>query len=122
MPCNADYMNPGNLEKEISKVACILDELDGKINSNRHWEGYHPDVYGACSKQKADRMVAELCARLQEVKDVSSLSLEAQIWWRDHQRADKARIEAELEAQKRKKDRKELIAKLTPYERSLLGV
>ena len=44
------------------------------------------------------------------------------MWWRDHQAADKARLQSESEAAKSEADRAALIAKLTPYERKLLGV
>lgn len=122
MPCNADYMSASGAEKSISIVACLLDELDGVVASKSSWEGYHPQVYNNYTKDRADKMVAELCSRLQEVEDITKYSLEMQIWWRDHQRADKARIEAELEAQKRQADREALINRLSKYERSLLGV
>lgn len=122
MPCNSDYMNASSMEKNISIVACLLDELDGIAANKSSWDGYHPKVYNNCSKKKADTLVAELCSRLQQVEDISKYSLEMQIWWRDHQRADKARIEAELETQNRQADREALISRLSKYERSLLGV
>lgn len=122
MPCNSDYMSASGMEKSISIVACLLDELDGITTTKSWWEGYHPRVYNNYTKEKVDKMVAELCSRLQEVEDITKCSLEMQIWWRDHQRADKARIEAELEAQKRQADREALINRLSKYERSLLGV
>jgi hypothetical protein len=45
-----------------------------------------------------------------------------QIWWRDHQAADKARVEAELAAAEDAKAKAAAIAKLTPHERKLLGI
>ena len=45
MPCNCDYMEATSKEKELSKIACLLDELDGKPFNKNHWEGYHPKVY-----------------------------------------------------------------------------
>ena len=104
----------------MSKVACLLDELDGKKRINRdHWRGYHPRVYN--ERVDADEMTAELCSRLQGV-DVSQYSLEMQIWWRDHQEADKRRTKARLAKAKTDKQRKAAIAKLTPHERKLLGL
>jgi len=95
MPCNSDHMNPHTIEIEMSRVACLIDELDGKPFDRNAWRGYHPTVYGKpVDKKRRDNMVAALCERLQG-KDVTKQSLEMQIWWRDHQEADKARIERE---------------------------
>jgi hypothetical protein len=122
MPCNCDHLEPSSYEKQISKVACLLDELNGKKDLDRsHWGGMHPKVYSKCTKELADKMTAELCSRLQNT-DVTKHSLEMQMWWRDHQLADKQRIERELQEKKNDHDRKAAIAKLTPHERQLLGL
>lgn len=123
MPCNSDYMEPSKREKHWSKVLCFLDELDGKPLDKHHWEGYHPTVYGqGFKRENADSSVAELCSRLQGEEDVTKYSLEMQIWWRDHQEADRERIEHELQRIKEKEDREAALAKLSDYERGLLGV
>ncbi len=93
MPCYAGYMEPEQRELNASRVYCLLDELDGKPWKESHWNGYHPNAY--CRKFDLDALVASLCARLKNV-DVTKHSLEMQIWWRDHQRAD-----AEREARER---------------------
>lgn len=104
----------------MSKVACLMDELGGKKQINRdHWNGYHPRVYN--QNVDADAMTAELCSRLQEV-DVREYSLEMQIWWRDHQEADRQRAKAAVRKAKNEKQRKAAIKKLTPHERKLLGL
>lgn len=123
MPCNSDYMEATGKEVQLSRVACLLDELDGKPLNRSHWEGYHPAVYNkvGVGTTAGDSMVEELCQRLQEV-DATKYSLELQMWWRDHQAADKARIEHELARQKDLKARQAAIAKLTPHERKLLGL
>lgn len=93
MPCNSDYLEANGFEKSISQVACLLDELDGKQWNRDWWNGYHPDVYfQKLYKQDADEMVARLCGELRK-RDVTQYSLEMQIWWRDHQEADKRRGE-----------------------------
>ena len=120
MPCNSDHLRATHLESEMSKVACLLDELDGKKRINQdHWRGYHPRVYN--ERVNADEMTAELCSRLQGV-DVSKCSLEMQIWWRDHQEADKRRAEKAIKRAKTDKQKKAALAKLTPHERKLLGL
>jgi hypothetical protein len=122
MPCNSDYMNPNNREIEMSKVASLLDELEGKPIKPDYWSGYHPNVYSkGIRKEDADIMTSKLCHALRNT-DVTKYSLEMQIWWRDHQKADAERLKAELASSKVKKDRDELISRLNPYERSLLGI
>ena len=108
------------MERELSKVACLLDELDGKKKLNRdHWRGYHPRVYS--QRADADALVAELCSRLQGV-DVSECSLEMQIWWRDHKEADKKRAADAIAKAKTEKQKRAALKKLTPHERKLLGL
>ena len=119
MPCNSDYLESSSKEKLLSQVACLLDELDGKPLDKDHWRGYHPAVY---NKQiNSDELVSELCSRLQSV-EVKEYSLEMQIWWRDHQQADKERLEHELNRKKKESDRKAAIEKLTDYEKKLLNL
>ncbi len=121
MPCNSDHMNASGYEKEISRVACLLDELAGK-KWERSWrDGYHPRVYCKADKGLGDLMVNELCEALQG-RDVAQCSLEMQLWWRDHQTADKGRVERELEQAKTADEREAALAKLTPHERKLLGL
>ena len=120
MPCNCDHLMPNQYEKESSKVACFLDEIDGKPFNENHWSGNHPKAYGH-SKSDCDALTSELCKHLQK-NDVSQYSLEMQIWWRDHKKADKKRITKELEEKKKKSDRKKLLNKLSDYEKELLGL
>lgn len=123
MPCNSDYLEANGKEIELSRVACLLDELDGKPLNQDHWRGYHPAAYNKAGigTTIGDAMVQELCSRLQAI-DVTKYSLEMQMWWRDHQAADKARIEHELARKKDSAERQAAIAKLTPHERKLLGL
>ena len=122
MPCNSDYMEASTREIELSRVSCLLDELNGKKWTKSSWEGYHPRIY-CCSvgKDVAGALVAFLCARLQSV-DVSKYSLEMQMWWRDHQQHDKERLEHEQSLAKTAEEKQKALSKLTPYERKLLGL
>jgi hypothetical protein len=119
MPCNSDYMEATGKEVALSKVACLLDELDGKPLDRTHWLGYHPAVYNRAAD--ADALVSELCRRLQTV-NVTKQSLEMQMWWRDHQAADKAMLEHEMARKKTDAERQTALSKLTKYERELLGL
>lgn len=118
MPCNSDYLAANGREIELSRVACLLDELEGRKFSKSDWAGYHPKVYN--QNPNGDAMVAKLCTALQTA-DVSKYSLEMQMWWRDHQKADKQRIAQEVKTAKSEAARKAALAKLTPHERKLLG-
>jgi hypothetical protein len=121
MPCNSDHMNANSYEQQLSRVACLLDELAGKKWDRSWWDGYHPRVYCKADKGLGDLMVSELCEALQS-RDVTKYSLEMQIWWRDHQAADKERCERELANAKNDAEREAALAKLTPAERKLLGL
>lgn len=107
---------PKKLEIEARRVHCLLDET--KLNkpfNKGHWDGYHPNVYTKCSKELADKLVSELCSILQN-KDVTKYFLEMQIWWRDHQEADKTRIQKELSRSMDEEARQVALGKLTEYE------
>lgn len=119
MPCNCDYLEASGKEIALSRVACLLDELNGVPVKDSYWNGYHPAVYNR--PVDGDKLVEELCTQLQ-CRDVKEYSLEMQMWWRDHQKADKDRIEHEIARSKSDKDRAAAMAKLTPYERNLLGL
>lgn len=119
MPCQSSHCESTREEVVASQMFCILDELDGKEFVKSHWSGYHPLAYG--KEVDLHSLASKVCSRLQQ-QDVSRLSLEAQMWWRDHQAADRRRIELALQEHKAKKDRKAALGKLTPYERRLLGL
>jgi hypothetical protein len=118
-------MNANSLEIELSRVLLLIRELETGKPVDSHsseWDGYMAGVYcGGDLRKRADVAVADLCSRLQKV-DVSKFSPEMQIWWRDHQAADRKR-----EADERKKIeqdalRAEARSKLTPDERAALNI
>lgn len=122
MPCNCDYLEATNIEIEMSRVACLLDELKGISIKKSCWDGYHSSVYcQRLTKERCDKMVEQLCSKLQKL-DVTKYSLKMQIWWRDHQDADKKRLEKELAEHKMEADKQQALNKLTKYERDLLGL
>lgn len=111
MGCNSDYMRATPAEELSKQLMGLLLEA-GLIN---HEAGY----YG--QPDKIDEHTQMLCQFCQN-NDVGKCSLEFQIWWRDHQKADKERLDREQEALKTKNEREAALDKLTPYERKLLGV
>lgn len=122
MPCNSDYMTANEFEVRMSQVACLLDEINDKPVSESWRNGYHPAVYSkGLSKEDADNMVSQLCSHLRE-NDAKQYSLEMQIWWRDHQKADKQRLEKEMISKKTEREIALALAKLTDYEKKLLGL
>jgi len=121
MPCNSNHMEATAMEVAASHCACLLAELNGAKNWREGWDGYRTGVYGNVTREYLDSLTENLCKRLQAV-DVTKYSLEMQMWWRDHQAADKARLEAEQKAIETDEERKAALAKLSPYERRILGV
>lgn len=121
MPCVSNYMEATGYEIELSRVTCLLDELAGVKREKGWWTGYHHRVYCKSDRVTGDMLVRDLCTALQD-RDVFQCSLEMQTWWRDHQAADKARLEDELKQQKTEADYQTALAKLTAHERELIGL
>jgi hypothetical protein len=119
MPCISDYTNANTLEKELSRVLMLTEELDTGMPVDRRstdWEGYKDGVYNSGDlKKRTDEATANLCSRLQTT-DVSKYSLEMQVWWRDHQAADRAREEEEKATAEKAALRASAYSKLTPEE------
>lgn len=122
MPCNSDYMEPNQHEINLSIVYGLLDELEtGKLPTN-FGDGFDKRVYNkGLSKEHLDQKTEELCSKLQQT-DVTKYSLEMQIWWRDHQKADAERLQKEIDEKKNAEEKEAVLAKLTTYERRLLGL
>lgn len=111
MPCESDYMYPHSDEIQLSRIHCIFEEIQfgKKVNSHsKEWAGFHPNVYGqSITQNELDACTRDLCRSLSEIEDengcvhpswagrplrISDLSLEAQIWWRDHKATDLTRL------------------------------
>jgi len=122
MPCNSDYMNATQHEINLSVVYGLLDELKiGSLPEN-FGTGYDKRVYNkGLSKKHLDEKTKELCSKLQKI-DVTKYSLEMQMWWRDNKKADAKRLQKKLNERKTAKEKEKALAKLTPYERQLLGL
>jgi hypothetical protein len=116
-------MNPTELETNLSKVYGLFDELrTGKL-PKEFGTGYDKRVYNrGITQQKLNEKVEELCSLLKKKKDITKYSLEMQVWWRDHQKADKEREKKEAKQKEYDKARKKALAKLTPAEKKLLNL
>ena len=120
-------MEPNEREIAISKVAYLLGEISDvkPVDPVEYGSGMHPSVYNKrLSQESCDKMVAALCDHCQKLDAMGLLrnhSLEMQMWWRDHQEADRRRIEEELGKEKIAA-RQAALDKLTHYEKKLLGL
>jgi hypothetical protein len=122
MGCNSSYMDANESEINLSVVYGLLDEIENGVLPENFGNGYDNRVYNKhLPKEHLDEKTEELCSKLQTV-DITKYSLEMQIWWRDHQKADKKRIEKELKEHTDLIAKQNAIEKLTDYERILLGI
>ena len=125
MPCRSDYMEPTQLEITCSRALCVLTELRGESWKSAWWSGTHPDVYNkACSKSDADQWTANACKLMQALppEELLKLSLEVQMWCRDHKKVDAARAREEARKKREDKLRASARAKLTLAERKAVGL
>lgn len=125
MPCDSSHMQANSLEIEISKVMCHLNELDGLEVKPSWLDGYHPKVYcNRINRDAADKAVANLCERLRRMDkpSISKYSLELQIWWRDHEKADEVRIMKEKAQAEMDRVKESALSKLSEEEKKALGV
>lgn len=107
MPCRSDYMEPNEIEKEASRVYCLLDDLDGNETEDHWWYGNHPKAYNKVSQQDLNKITAELCGRLKALDHVVGND-RLVAWWKAHKEADAKREAAE----KKKAEKDALISEL----------
>lgn len=122
MGCTSDYQKSTIDEVNASKVLALIEELETGKLPKYYGNGYDNKVYNKNAFEILKENTIILCSKLQKIKNVKKYSLELQMWWRDHQIEDKARITKGLKEHKEKSLREKAIAKLTPYERKLLGI
>ena len=122
MPCRSDYLAASNHEIEASKVLALLEEVETGNLPDYYNDGYYREVYNKNAKRILKEKVPILCEKLQQIKNVTKYSLELQIWWRDHQEADKKRIQDELKKKSDDIARKAALDKLSDYEKKLLNL
>jgi hypothetical protein len=124
MGCRSDYLEPTNQEVEASKVLALLEEVKTGVLPDYFGNGAYSKVYNGQAKEILKKKVPSLCKKLSKKSEseIKNFSLELQLWWRDHLKADKERLETSLKEVKEKREREALIAKMTPHERNLLGL
>ncbi|NKF52781.1 hypothetical protein G3R49_19680 [Shewanella sp. WXL01] len=113
MGCRYDIKLPSARERESRRVIAYLNEV-GLLNCQIGEFG---------NVAMLDEHTRQLCKFCQLNRaSIADYSLELQIWWRDHQAADRARAEKELREAKTAKEIKAAHAKLTEHEKRLLGL
>lgn len=128
MPCQSDYLAPNEFEREGVRAWLVYDEIKtNKRISPKEWASCTDRrAYGNWEFQKKDldNLTANICKDLSQWSKFSlqAATLELQMWWRDHQKADRAREQREKKQAKDKQLKEEAIAKLTPEERRVLGL
>jgi hypothetical protein len=123
MPCQCDVPEPTERNREVTRVRALLSELATGLAPNPATYGRGTDGGYPADTRDLDQLTHQLCEQLQALgPTVSYRSLEMQIWWRDHKAADKARIEASIQATTDTAARLAALSKLTDYERRLLGI
>ena len=122
MGCTSDYQESTNDEVNASKVLALIEELKTGKLPKYFGDGYHKKVYNKDALSILKENTVILCARLQKIKDVTAYSLGMQLWWREHQKEDRARITRGLKEHKKESLKEKAMAKLTPYEKKLLGI
>ena len=118
MPCNCDHLEPTKREAESVKVMELVREITGKPFDHKN---PHHGPYGNTDHLNA--YTAHLCEWCwNNPGKLKDMSLELQIWWRDHQEADKAKEEQEELKREVEIAKARAISKLTLEERKALGV
>jgi hypothetical protein len=114
MPCISDYQEPRPSEIESVRVLTLLREVGLRTEPFDKYYG---------SPRSLNEDTALLCNWCKANKDkVKNYSLELQIWWRDHQRADMRREEKERRERETNELKAKALAKLTEEERRALGI
>ena len=106
MPCDSSYMEPNRSEQNSITVRTLLKEVGFKI---------HVGPYGQVAT--LDRDVRAHCQWCKANKShIRKCSLELQIWWRDHQKADAAKAVESRRRAERSAARERALKKLTKEE------
>lgn len=129
MPCNSDYLDPNEREREHQRAAKLLVYIHERLAFEcPAWITKE----AANSYASDERLIPLLCktmtnmsevmrdnftyksARLPEARDLAD-------WWETHQEADRKRVAREQEQEAKAALVRQALAKLTPAERAAMG-
>lgn len=90
MPCQSDYLEANSREIESRRVIGFMKEAGLDYKAGGPIDNYYGRV------DTLDEDTAALCAwcKKASANKIKKMTLEFQIWWRDHQKADAARNSA----------------------------
>ena len=119
MPCDSSYMYPTPLETKSAEVRELLREVAGKSFNHKSPKEYYGNV--ATIDKDTERLCNWCKDNENHLHGLYGMSLELQIWWRDHQEED-ARREKDVRIKaKQQRLKKQALTKLTLEERRALG-
>jgi hypothetical protein len=116
MPCSSEHLEPTAREAESVRVLEFLREIQELAfdHDSPHYGPYgHPGTL--------DKDTANLCDWCR-AHDVKQKSLELQLWWQKHRRADAIREAHDQAEQRTRQLRLSAASKLTPEERRAVGL
>lgn len=132
MPCNSDYLNPTDAERDSKRTCQHIVYLSKHLNKTiPFWvaktakENYgNPEILN-----QAVRLLCSLCSGMSK-KDqaniiyngMDSKARKLADWWDEHREADRIRERAAKAIAHKDTIKKGALAKLTPEERKVLGV
>ena len=132
MPCNSNYMNPTLKEinrRETSELICYVNRKLNLPTPTNIIEASQ-DIYG--QGVELDEVVSLLCEKISSMTEQQKESIvynaknktsrKLADWWEEHVEADKRRLKMELEEKKKKETMDEILKKLTPSEKEVLGL
>lgn len=134
MPCNCDYMNPTQKEKDSREVCQYLVYVCEQLNIE--CEKYvdivtaSVHIYGNTDLLLfATQKLCELCSNMTEKQKDSIIydgknagARKLADWWDEHQAADAARLKKEAKEKLKKATAKKALSKLTKEEKDALGL
>lgn len=116
MPCDSAYLNHTDKERESGKVLEFLKEVNGE-----YFDHDNPSYYGNILTLNQD--TERLCSWMKAHPDqLPTLSLELQLWWKQHQKHDAVRERKAREMERDQKLREKAVKKLSKEERHALGL
>lgn len=119
MPCDCSHLEPTEKEAELLRVNILLLEIEtGRCPTEKEQA-----KFGCYGVGDLDALTRELCKACKKLgAKMKSQSLELQIWWRDHQKADSEKAKSKTRLKQKAVLRARAVAKLTRAERKVLGL
>ena len=115
MPCSTDP--PTNREVATARTRELVNEIEGRDFDHKD---FHASYCGTSDLQANVRKLCVWCKK--NSNKVGSMSLELQLWWRDHQAEDTRHEKEALVKQQKRAIRRKALSKLSSEERRALDL